>query len=153
MRWKPRKNFCLSQSKERIKHQSCFLKSLGYYGKSIKSVLKLLRAIRQPSTFSTDQPLPCNFTALSKAKCAQTAPTASWHDTLHVPLPTVLSCWWLNCCSHRITTHLASACDSRVATGLLLTETHSVYFLFWSNSQTCGRELIYNAHSDKQTAS
>lgn len=50
MCWKPRDNNRLSQSKEGIKHQSCLLKSFGYYGKSIKSVWKARHAIRQPST-------------------------------------------------------------------------------------------------------
>lgn len=50
MCWKPRDNDRLSQSKGGIKHQSCLLKSFGYYGKSIKSVWKARHAIRQPST-------------------------------------------------------------------------------------------------------
>lgn len=90
MCWKPRNNNRWSQSKEGIKHQRCLLKSFGYYGKSIKSVLKARHAIRQPSTPSAQY---SHIPAISQHFVMWSTSRLCWQCTdrtcftLHFPRP------------------------------------------------------------------
>lgn len=137
MCWKPRNNNQLSQSKAGIKHQSCLLKSFGYYGKSIKSVLKARHSIRQPSTLSAQS---SHIPAISLHFLMWSTPRLHWQCTdricfiLHCPLSPALSCssprlLFLHN-DDTLSLHLGLTC---FAAELLVAETHSTCLLLWSN--------------------
>lgn len=130
----------MSQSKEGIKHQSCLLKSFGYYGKSIKSVLKARHAIRQPSTLSAQS---SHIPAISHHFLMWSTPRLHWQCTdrtcfiLHCPLSPALSCsspgLLFQHNDNTLSLHLGL---TRFAAELLVAETHSTCLLLWSDSQT-----------------
>lgn len=139
MCWKPRKNNRWSQSKEGIKHQSCLLKSFGYYGKSIKSVLKARHAIRQPSTLSAQYSHILLFHS--------TLWCGAHPDSAGSPLTGRVSpCTFLVPRPHRSSPQMLSLQNddtlslhlglTHFAAGLLVAETHSTCLLLWNKSQT-----------------